>query len=449
MEKWIMVLVALGSGVAGWVLCFRFLKNQGLSISALQELKKTNENLFVENQVSKSNLEALKMNLSNLESQLEAERKSNTSKGMENASLLNENKNLMQRLAEQKQEMEQLNEKLTAQFKNLANEILEEKTKRFTEQNKSNLDEILKPLGDKLKDFEKKVEDTYEKGLRDQSRLQAELLKLHDLNNRISQEAQNLTRALKGDVKKQGNWGEMLLEKILENSGLIRDLHYKTQVSLLTADGQKMLPDVVIYLPDNKHIVVDSKVSLVAYNAYVNAQTEDERAVAVKDHIRSVRSHIKGLAEKNYAHLQGLSTPEYVLMFIPVEASFGVAISEDSELFSYAWNSKIVMVSPSTLIATLLTISSIWKQENQNRNALEIAEKGGQLYDKLVLLVEDLIDVGRKLEDAKKAYELSMNKLHTGKGNLLGRAEAMKKLGAKASKELPQKLVDRVEDELT
>ena len=255
MEKWIMVLVALGSGVAGWVLCFRFLKNQGLSISALQELKKTNENLFVENQVSKSNLEALKMNLSNLESQLEAERKSNTSKGMENASLLNENKNLMQRLAEQKQEMEQLNEKLTAQFKNLANEILEEKTKRFTEQNKSNLDEILKPLGDKLKDFEKKVEDTYEKGLRDQSRLQAELLKLHDLNNRISQEAQNLTRALKGDVKKQGNWGEMLLEKILENSGLIRDLHYKTQVSLLTADGQKMLPDVVIYLPDNKHIV--------------------------------------------------------------------------------------------------------------------------------------------------------------------------------------------------
>lgn len=449
MEILVVVLVALASALAGWFLCFRFLKNQGLSITAFQDLKKTNENLFVENQVHKSNLENIKINLLNQENQLEAERKMNSLKGMENATLLNENKNLVQKLAEQKLEMEQLNEKLTAQFKNLANEILEEKTKRFTEQNKSNLDEILKPLGEKLKDFEKKVEDTYEKGLRDQSRLQAELLKLHDLNNRISQEAQNLTRALKGDVKKQGNWGEMLLEKILENSGLIRDLHYKTQVSLLTAEGQKMQPDVVIYLPDNKHIVVDSKVSLLAYDAYVNAQTEEERAIAIKEHIRSVRAHIKGLSDKNYQHLQGLSSPEYVLMFIPVEASFGVAIGEDNELFSFAWSNKIVLVSPSTLIATLLTISSIWKQENQNRNALEIAEKGGQLYDKLVLLVEDLIDVGRKLEDAKKAYELSMNKLHTGKGNLLGRAEAMKKLGAKASKELPQKLIDRVEEELS
>ncbi|MCK5822865.1 MAG: DNA recombination protein RmuC [Bacteroidales bacterium] len=352
-------------------------------------------------------------------------------------------KNLNTKLDEQKAELEQLYKKFNTEFENLANKIFEEKSQKFTQQNKTNIDEILHPLNEKIKDFEKKIDDTYEKGLKDQTALQAELLKLHDLNNRISLEASNLTKALKGDVKKQGNWGEMILDRILENSGLIKDEEYKTQVSIKDDKGSRYQPDVVVYLPDKKNIIIDSKVSLVAYEHWVNAETEAEKEKYIKEHLTSIKNHIKELSEKKYQLLEGLNTPEYVLLFVPIEASFSIAIQEDKNIFNYAWNNKIVIVSPSTLIATLMTVASIWKQENQTKNAIEIARQSGALYDKFVGLLNDLIDVGKKLDSTQNSYKLSMKKLSEGSGNLIHKIETIKKLGAKSSKEIPQKLIDR------
>jgi DNA recombination protein RmuC len=360
---------------------------------------------------------------------------------------LTENKNLKEKLELQKAEIGQLQDKFSHEFKNLANEILEEKTKKFTEQNRMNLDEVLKPLSEKIKDFEKKVEDTYEKGLKDQTALQAELKKLHELNFKISEEAHNLTVALKGDVKKQGSWGEVVLERILESSGLQKSREYELQVAINGHDGSRQILDALIYLPDKKNIIIDSKVSLVAYDNLVAAADEEERKKWTKEHIRSLRGHIKELSQKKYHTSLNINAPEYVLMFIPIEASFSVAISEDREIFNEAWSSKIVIVSPSTLIATLMTVASIWKQENQTRNAMEIARQGGNLYDKFEGLLQDLIQLGRKLEDAQQYYRASMNKLHTGKGNLISRIESLRTLGATPGKTLPQELLDRSKED--
>jgi DNA recombination protein RmuC len=296
---------------------------------------------------------------------------------------------------------------------------------------------LLSPLKEKIQVFEKKVEDTYEKGLKDQTDLKAELKKLHDLNLKISDEANNLTRALKGDVKKQGNWGEMILERILERSGLTEGREYQKQESVLSENGQRFQPDVVIHLPDQKHIVVDSKVSLVAYERLVNCDNEKDRMIHVKEHLMSVRSHIKILSEKHYQHAQGFNSPDFVLLFIPIESSFSIAVQEDQDLFSYAWDNKVVIVSPSTLLATLRTIASIWQQENQNRNALEIARQSGALYDKFVGFIEDMESIGKSIDSTRKNYEMATNKLFTGSGNLVKRAENIKKLGAKTTKELP------------
>jgi DNA recombination protein RmuC len=273
--------------------------------------------------------------------------------------------------------------------------------------------------------------------------LKAELKKLYDLNNKISEEANNLTKALKGDVKKQGNWGEVVLERILERSGLNEgEQGYQKQFSDTTEDGKRIQPDIVINLPDNKHIIVDSKVSMIAYERAVNAESEEERVKCVKEHLVSLRTHIKGLSEKHYQTASMLNSPDFVLLFVPIEASFGVAIQEDHELFTYAWDQKVVIVSPSTLLATLRTISSIWQQENQTRNAIEIAKQGGALYDKFVGFIADMETIGKNLLTTQKTYDSAVNKLHTGAGNLVRRAENIKKLGAKATKELPQKMLE-------
>jgi len=302
--------------------------------------------------------------------------------------------------------------------------------------------EVLNPLKEKIQLFEKKVDETYEKGLKDQTELRAELLKLYDLNHRISEEASNLTKALKGDVKKQGNWGEVVLERILERSGLNEgEQGYQKQFSDTSEDGKRIQPDVVINLPDNKHIIVDSKVSLIAYERAVNADTEQDRQKFLKEHLLSLKNHIKGLSEKHYQTASKLNSPDFVLLFIPIEASFSVAVQEDQELFSFAWDQKVVIVSPSTLLATLRTISSIWQQENQTRNALEIARQSGALYDKFVGFIADMETIGKNLATTQKTYESAVNKLHTGSGNLVRRAENIKKLGAKASKNLPDKLL--------
>lgn len=350
---------------------------------------------------------------------------------------------LSEKLMQVKAETENLQKKFTTEFENIANKILDKNSEKFTAANQKNISDVLNPLKEKIRLFEKKVEDTYQQGLKDQTDLRAELKKLYDLNSKISEEANNLTKALKGDVKKQGNWGEVVLERILERSGLNEGPEgYQKQFSDQSEDGKRIQPDIVIHLPDNKHIIVDSKVSLVAYEKAVNSATDDERTVHVKEHLQSLKSHIKGLSEKHYQTARHLNSPDFVLLFIPVESSFSLAVQEDQDLFSFAWDLKIVIVSPSTLLATLRTIASIWQQENQTRNAIEIARQGGALYDKFVGFVNDLENLGKSLETTRKTYDTAMNKLHTGSGNLIKRAEDIKKLGAKTNKELPRNLLE-------
>ncbi len=346
--------------------------------------------------------------------------------------------NLQEKLESQKKEMEDLQQKFTAEFESIAAKILKQNTVEFSEANQKSITELILPLKEKIQLFEKKVEDTYEKGLKDQTDLKAELKKLHDLNLKISDEANNLTKALKGDVKKQGNWGEVILERILERSGLTEGREYEKQESVLSENGQRFQPDVVIHLPDQKHIVVDSKVSLIAYERLVNAENEKERLAFVKEHLQSMRSHIKILSEKHYQNSQGFNSPDFVLLFVPIESSFSIAVQEDQELFSYAWDNKVVIVSPSTLLATLRTIASIWQQENQTRNALEIARQSGALYDKFVGFIADIEAIGKSLDITRKTYDQATNKLYSGSGNLVKRVENIRKLGAKTTKELPQ-----------
>jgi len=354
--------------------------------------------------------------------------------------------NLRQKLAEQKTEMEELQKKFTIEFENVANKILKTHSQEFTQTNFKNIGEILNPLKDKIGDFEKKVNEAYDKELRDKISLREEVKKLYELNSRISEEANNLTKALKGDSKKQGNWGEIVLEKILERSGLTKGQEYEVQFSTENEEGKRVQPDVVIKLPDNKHIIVDSKVSLVAYEKFVNSNDEDERQQFMKEHLLSIRTHIKGLSSKNYQSAKDINSPDFVLLFIPIESSFGLAVQADQQLFSDAWESKIVIVSPSTLLATLRTIASIWKQENQTKNAIEIARQGGALYDKFVGFIEVLKKVGERIVQLQSSYEDAMGKLHSGTGSLVSRAESIRKLGVKTQKRLPDNYSEEPEN---
>lgn len=357
------------------------------------------------------------------------------------------NKGLEEKLNTQKAEIDSIQKTFTAEFENLANKILEDKSKKFTEQNKTNLENILNPLKENITKFEKKVDDTYKAEASERNSLKGEIKALVTLNKQISEEANNLAKALKGDTKKQGNWGEIILEKVLERSGLQKGVEYEMQVSIITEDGKRVQPDVIINLPDKKHIIIDSKVSLVAYESFVNAQTDEERERNLLAHITSVKNHIKGLSEKNYQALEQLDTPDFVLLFMPIESSFSLAVQADNELFNYAWERKIVIVSPSTLLATLHTIASIWKQERQTKNAIEIAKQSGDLYDKFVGFAEDLLSVGKKMNEAKNSYDDAMNKLSKGAGNLVRRVDKIKELGAKASKSIPGPLLEKAKEE--
>lgn len=350
--------------------------------------------------------------------------------------------NLQVRLTEQKEEINDLQQKFTDQFKAIANDILKQNSKEFSEHNQKSIGDILNPLKEKILTFEKKVEETYDKESKERHSLKDEVKRLAELNIKMSEEANNLTLALKGDAKQQGNWGEMVLERILESSGLIKEEEYKLQYSLENEDGQRVQPDVVIMLPDEKHLIVDSKVSLVAYERFTSSSDEDQRKIHQKDHLISIKTHIQGLSNKYYQSIPGLNSPDFVLLFIPIESSFSLAVQADQDLFNYAWDRKVVIVSPSTLLASLKTVASIWKQERQNKNAVEIAKQSGALYDKFVGFIEDLKKVGVNISKSTEAYEEAMKKLSTGSGNLIGRAERIKKLGAKAEKSLDRTLVE-------
>jgi len=360
------------------------------------------------------------------------------SRGIEIATLKTINENIAEKLDNQKNEIESLQKRLTTEFENIATKILKERSEEFTVFNHKNLSEILNPLKERIQLFEKKVDETYDKELRDKISLREEVRKLTELNKQVSEEANNLTKALKGDVKKQGNWGEVVLERVLERSGLTKGQEYEREVVVEGADHSVQRPDVIIHLPDNKHIVIDSKVSLIAYERLMSAETDPKREVYLKEHINSLRSHVKLLGEKNYQNAQNINTPDFVLMFLPIEASFSVAVQGDSEIFGYAWERKIVIVSPTTLLATLRTISSIWKQENQTKNAQEIARLSGALYDKFIGFAEDMSRIKVNIDRTSGAYDDAMKKMKDGSGNIIRTAEKIKELGAKTgNKSLP------------
>jgi len=359
-------------------------------------------------------------------------------RAVEIATLETQNRNLTEKIETQKAELEELQKRLTSEFENIANKILKDRSEEFSAANHKNISEILNPLKEKIQLFEKKVDETYDKELRDKISLREEVRKLTELNTRVSEEANNLTKALKGDVKKQGNWGEIILERVLERSGLTKGQEYEREEVVEGADKSVQRPDVIVHLPDNKHIIIDSKVSLIAYDKLMSAETEDEQHQYMKEHIQSLRNHVKLLSEKNYQNATNINAPDFVLMFVPIEASFSAAVQGDPELFSYAWERKIVIVSPTTLLATLRTISSIWKQENQTKNAQEIARLSGTLYDKFIGFTEDMVKIKNNIDRASGAYDDAIKKMKDGNGNIIRTAEKIKELGAKTgNKSLP------------
>jgi len=348
-------------------------------------------------------------------------------------------KSQQEKIQEQKAEVEQIRTQFQREFENVAEKLLKEKSKEFIDVNRTNLDLVLSPLKENLKAFEDKVEKVYNMEAAERNTLKGVITQLMDLNKQISDEAQNLTKALKGDNKKQGNWGEVILERVLERSGLVRDQEYRIQAAMQATDGTRYQPDVIIDLPDEKHLVIDSKVSLIAYERLVNADTEDDRKLFAKAHVESIKSHIGGLSSKKYHDLYKINSPDFVLLFVPIESSFSIAVQLDGELFNYAWDKKVVIVSPSTLLATLRTIASMWKQERQNRNVLEIARLSGDMYDKFVGFLGDMDSISRGINQTQSAYNSAVNKLSEGRGNLTTTAEKIKKLGAKADKQIDGK----------
>ena len=359
-----------------------------------------------------------------------------------------------QQLSAERQQSSEKLELLTAarvelsnQFKTLANDILEEKTKRFTEQNQTNLSQLLTPLAEKIKSFQQKVEEVYVQEGKDRSALSEQVRLLMGLNQQLSTDTSNLTRALTTSAKAQGDLGEMILEKILESSGLRKDEEYFVQNSFRNDESRQVRPDVIVRLPENKHLVIDSKVSLTAYNEYVNAETDEARKAALARHMESVRKHIKELAEKNYQSLHQLQSIDFVCMFVPIEGAFMAAISNDAELWGSSYERNVLLVSPSTLLFVVRTVAHLWRQERQKQNVQDIVNRGAELYDKLVGFVDDLKSIGDRLEQAKTSYGLALNKLSNGKGNVIRQAEMLKALGVKPKKNLPTDLLDASGDE--
>ncbi|MFI2742839.1 DNA recombination protein RmuC [Zhouia sp. PK063] len=390
---------------------------------------------------------------------LQFEKQINSQK-TENQQLLHEKENLAiqlskkesdffhleQKSVEQKNEIEKLQEKFTKEFENLANKILEEKSTKFTEQNKENIKNILHPLQEKIQLFEKKVDDSNKENTIRHTSMVEQLKNLKELNQQITKEASNLTKALKGDTKMQGNWGELVLERVLEKSGLEKGSEYTVQNSFTTDEGKRVLPDVIIHLPDNKKMIVDSKVSLIAYERYINEENEELKPALLKEHLASVKKHVEQLSAKSYHELYKIESPDFVLLFIPLEPAFAAASQLDTNLYSWAFEKNIVIVTPSTLLATLRTIDSMWQNEKQHKNAMDIAVQAGRLYDQFKGLLDDFEKVGKQLQTVQNSYSGAMTKL-TGKGNLLGRVEKLKKLGAKASKQIDQKWINRAKDD--
>ena len=436
-DNLILILSILVSALIGAYLGMLFTKLKSKSEKGILEER--------QNQLSNT-INDLKQTLEKIENEREEIRREKDFLHTELTRKNSEYENLQQLNLKRDEELEERQEQLRKDFELLATKILDEKSEKFTLQNKENIKQILNPLQEKIQVFEKKVEDTQKESISMHSALKEQLLGLKDLNVQMTKEATNLTKALKGDSKMQGNWGELVLERVLEKSGLEKDREYFVQQSFTLADGSRVLPDVVLNLPDNKKMIIDSKVSLTDYERMVNADDDDKERY-LKAHISSISKHVDQLSAKNYQDLYDIESPDFVLMFIPIEPAFAVAINNDNSLYNKAFEKNIVIVTPSTLLATLRTIDTMWNNEKQQRNAIEIARQAGALYDKFEGLVKDLTGVGKKIDAAKTDYSAAMNKLVEGKGNLITSVEKLKKMGAKAKKALPETILKRAEDQ--
>ncbi|WP_438973206.1 DNA recombination protein RmuC [Polaribacter sp.] len=410
--------------------------------TSLEKEKSTLEERILLSQLSK---EAVENNYTNLQTEVKKNQQEKENLLQKNSIQDSEIKYLQKKLEEHQKEVENLQKKFTNDFEVLANKILEEKSTKFTHQNRENIKNILEPLEKKIQNFEKKVSDSDLKRAGFQSALETQLKNLEQLNAQMSKDTINLTKALKGDTKMQGNWGELVLERVLEKSGLEKDREYFVQQSFTSEDGKRVIPDVVIQLPDNKKMIVDSKVSLVAYERFINEEEETLKNQHLKEHINSLKRHIEQLSDKKYEDIHQIDSPDFVLLFIPIEPAFAVALNADNHLYNKAFEKNIVIVTPSTLLATLRTIDSMWNNEKQQRNAIEIARQAGALYDKFQGLLADLVGIGKRIDDSKKEYSNAMNKLFDGRGNLITSVEKLKKMGAKAKKSMPENIINRAE----
>lgn len=410
--------------------------------TSLEKEKSTLEERILLSQQSK---ETVENNYTNLKTEVKKNQQEKENLLQKNSIQDSEIKYLQKKLEEHQKEVENLQKKFTNDFEVLANKILEEKSTKFTHQNRENIKNILEPLEKKIQNFEKKVSDSDLKRAGFQSALETQLKNLEQLNAQMSKDTINLTKALKGDTKMQGNWGELVLERVLEKSGLEKDREYFVQQSFTSEDGKRVIPDVVIQLPDNKKMIVDSKVSLVAYERFINEEEETLKNQHLKEHINSLKRHIEQLSDKKYEDIHQIDSPDFVLLFIPIEPAFAVALNADNHLYNKAFEKNIVIVTPSTLLATLRTIDSMWNNEKQQRNAIEIARQAGALYDKFQGLLADLVGIGKRIDDSKKEYSNAMNKLFDGRGNLITSVEKLKKMGAKAKKSMPENIINRAE----
>jgi len=442
----ILLVICLIPALVYLVIRFSRLQKSGTD-PAVTEIKTKNEELLSENSGLKERASLLTQQNSELRENIDTRDKTildlTGQVNRKNA----EFKALQAKINDQKQDNEQLQERFRTEFKNLSNEIFDEKTKKFTEQNRTKLEEILKPLGERIKEFQTKVEETYDKESKQRFSLEKEIKNLAELNQQISKEANNLTTALKGQAKTRGNWGEIILESILEKSGLVRDREYFIQQSFTNIEGRRLQPDVIVSYPGERTVVIDSKVSLNAYEQYASAETKEEQDSAVKEHILSVRNHINDLAGKKYQDIYQLKSLDFVMMFMPVEPAYFVAMQNDPNLWNYAYERRVLLISPTNLIAALKMIANLWRVEYQNRNVQNIADQSGALYEKFVGMVNDMLDIGKKLDSTKTSWDDAMNKLSTGKGNLIRKVEKIKELGVKTNKEIPKSLLDKADED--
>ncbi len=434
------ISLILAATTTGLFLRYGSTKKQLASATEAQQTLSTDMAVQLERN---SHLESLR---ASQQAQLEELASSLASKNSELAQTQADMRHLREAADEKIALLNEARKQLTEQFEHLAAKIFEEKQRSFQERSTASLESSLKPFKEQLQEFRLRVDAIHSKENEQHGELRQQLLNLQKMNDSISQDAQNLTRALKGDTKKQGNWGEVILEKVLEESGLRKGHEYQTQQSFTDETGRRRQPDVVVRLPDEKDIVIDAKVSLTAYERYCNAEDETAKQQALREHIQSLKTHISGLSGKAYEHIEGLRTLDFVFIFIPIESAFMVAFEKDADMFRQAYEQNIVVVGPTTLLATLRTVQSIWRHERQNQNAEKIARQAGALPEQFALVLESLQDLGKHMDRSKEAYEKSLDRLSRGRGNLIGKVSKLEELGAKVKKNLPRELLEQADE---